>query len=85
MMSNYGYKKKSVPVIFEPPCTFVMCGAEFFQESRNCLQRLDARMEEKGEFLAEGLQDDSSGRPSSRVLDNDQLGTHLLYFTIRLL
>ena len=20
MMSNYGYKKKSVPVIFEPPC-----------------------------------------------------------------
>ena len=21
MMSNYGYKKKSVPVIFESPCT----------------------------------------------------------------
>ena len=22
MMSNYGYKKKSVPVIFEPTCKF---------------------------------------------------------------
>ena len=22
-MSNYGYKKKSVPVIFEPPCIFI--------------------------------------------------------------
>ena len=22
VMSNYGYKKKSVPVIFEPPCNY---------------------------------------------------------------
>ena len=23
VMSNYGYKKKSVPVMFQPPCTYV--------------------------------------------------------------
>ena len=24
MMSNYGYKKKSIPVIFEPPCMLMI-------------------------------------------------------------
>ena len=33
MMSNYGYKKKSVPVIFEPPCTCIFLLIYFKQDA----------------------------------------------------
>ena len=39
MMSNYGYKKKSVPVIFEQPCTLLtLLPIVIFSDGRDGLQ-----------------------------------------------